>query len=382
MIAMLKRGSMTRMLRRTTYSLRLHKALACLLTAVLLCAGLRGSALAAEESGDVNVDGRVSAADAAVVLRALSEQDTGSAATMDISANGLVNEVDARILLHYAAGRIPSLTGFGEALQKGLCDESYFDRFCYTDTLASPGAYYRDMHVSVEIRRLEFNKTVGSRERKITCYIAEIFLQDISYFRTALSSDAFRGKYESVSAMAARHNAIVAISGDFYNSSQHKGPVNRNGIWYRSEADSQLDVCALLYDGTLVTLPAGSYTRDMLEALEPYQLWCFGPSLIDPDGAVPAVYNGDVTAEHPRAAIGSDGPGHYFFVLADGRRPQYSSGLNMTGLSELFIELGCSVAYNLDGGQTAVMASKDGPISIPVERDGRPVSDILYIAVP
>lgn len=358
------------------------KLLAGLCAVILLCPFMLNTALAAEEPGDLNADGRVSAADAAVLLRALDAPGTVNMPVMDLSANAQVDAVDARILLSFACGGIPSLAGFGEALQKGLCDEKYFDRFCYTGARASSGADYRDARVSVEIRCHTFNKTVNGKERKVTCYIAEIFLQDISYFRTAFSSDAFRGKYESVLDMAQRHNAIVAISGDFYNSSLHEGPVNRNGTWYRSKTGSSMDVCALLYDGTLVTMPAGSYTSDMLLELNPYQLWCFGPSLITEDGTVPAFKDSSITLEHPRSAIGSDGPGHYFFVLADGRRPDYSSGLNLIGLSELFIELGCTVAYNLDGGQTAVMASKDTLISLPISNEGRPVSDILYIAVP
>lgn len=369
-------------LRRFALRPRAKIAIAVLIAIVLLCPVPLSKALAAEELGDLNADGRVDAADAAVLLRALEAPEADGMAMMDISANGLVDEVDARILLHFACGGIPTLADFGKGLQSGLCDEKYFDRFCYTGVLASSGAYYRDDSVSVEIRCMSFEKTVGSRQRKVTCYIAEIFLKDISYFKTALSSDAFHGKYESVLDMAARHNAIVAISGDFYNSSLHKGPINRNGTWYRDDVGGPLDVCALLYDGTLITIPAGAYSSDMLQELAPYQLWCFGPSLITADGAVPTSYNSGVTEEHPRAAIGSDGPGHYFFILVDGRRPQYSSGLNMTGLSELFIELGCTVAYNLDGGQTAVMASKDALISIPISNEGRSVSDILYIAMP
>jgi len=368
--------------KRYKWPQRIRKTFAALVTVLLLCPVMPRASLATEKIGDLNADGRVNAADAAVLLRSMDFQDECDMALMDISANGRVDEVDARILLSFACGGIPSLAGFGESLQNGLCDEKYFDRFCYTGVSAVSGAYYRDDIVSVDISCMAFDKTVGSRERKVTCYIAEIFLKDISYFKTALSSDAFHGKYESVLDIAARHNAIVAISGDFYNSSLHKGPVNRNGTWYRSEVGGPLDVCALLYDGTLITMPAGTYTSDMLLALEPYQLWCFGPSLIEADGTVPTSYNSDVTEEHPRAAIGSDGPGHYFFVLVDGRRPQYSSGLNMTGLSELFIELGCTVAYNLDGGQTAVMATKDALISVPISKEGRPVSDILYIAMP
>ena len=50
----------------------------------------------------------------------------------------------------------------------------------------------------------------------------------------------------------------------------------------------------------------------------------------------------------------------------------------MENLSRLFYELGCSVAYNLDGGATAVMANESGMLNRQTDTD-RLCSDILYI---
>ena len=348
---------------------------------ILLIASVHHIALATTSIGDVNADGCVSAADAAVLLRELRNPSLINTSISDVSKNGISDLVDTRIILNYACGNIPVLEGFGEKLQNGLCDEKLFTRFSYTGVVQESGKYYRDDVVSVEITCKQFEKDVNGKHRKITCYIAEICLQDISYFQTALSSNAFHAKRELVFDMAKEHNALIAISGDFYDSSLHSGPVNRNGVWYRTEIGEAQDLCVLQYDGTLRTLLANTYNEDDLASMNPYQLWCFGPSLITSDGLIPEVYNSTITEEHPRSAIGSDGPGHYFFVLADGRRPEYSSGLNLQGLSELFLDLGCTVAYNLDGGRTAVMASKDSLISIPIGNQ-RPVSDVLYISTP
>lgn len=53
----------------------------------------------------------------------------------------------------------------------------------------------------------------------------------------------------------------------------------------------------------------------------------------------------------------------------------------MEQLSQFFYDLGCTAAYNLDGGQTAVMASKRGLVNQPYN-GGRTTSDILYIGEP
>jgi exopolysaccharide biosynthesis protein len=339
-------------------------------------------AQANSEVGDVNGDGHVTASDAAILLRSIQGFAIINSSLADVTLNGMTDEVDARVILSHASGKIPSLTRFMEIMQDGLCDETLFDRFSYTGAVEMAGEYYRDELISVEISEKQFRKQVGNRNRLVTCYVAEICLQDLSVFRTAFSSDKYRAKYEPIQDIAMRNNAIVAISGDFYSSSLHKGPVNRNGIWYSLEIGEAFDLGVLLYDGTLVTIQAGSYDEQILLDLNPYQLWCFGPSLITENGGVPEAYNiqRGIMGENPRSAIGSDGPGHYFFVIADGRRPDYSSGLNMIGLSEFFIELGCTVAYNLDGGNTAAMATSEGLLSIP--SGTRKVSDILYIEKP
>ena len=53
-------------------------------------------------------------------------------------------------------------------------------------------------------------------------------------------------------------------------------------------------------------------------------------------------------------------------------------GMSFRSLSELFEELGCQAAYNLDGGRTSVMSYLGEVVNQPY-KDGRGVSDILYI---
>lgn len=90
-------------------------------------------------------------------------------------------------------------------------------------------------------------------------------------------------------------------------------------------------------------------------------------------------FNSNVNPANPRSAIGYYEPGHYCFVLVDGRQQGYSKGMTLKALSQLFYDLGCVDAYNLDGGQTAVMAF-DGKLASHPYEGGRKTSDILYIA--
>jgi exopolysaccharide biosynthesis protein len=84
---------------------------------------------------------------------------------------------------------------------------------------------------------------------------------------------------------------------------------------------------------------------------------------------------------NPRSAIGYYEPGHYCFVTVDGRKEGYSIGMTVPELAQLFEDLGCQSAYNLDGGQTAVMMFGDSIANQPYH-GGRKTSDIIYITEP
>ena len=88
-----------------------------------------------------------------------------------------------------------------------------------------------------------------------------------------------------------------------------------------------------------------------------------------------------MTEVNPRCAIGYFEPGHYCFVVVDGRRPGYSNGVTMKMLSRLMYDLGCTVAYNLDGGASAQMYWNGDIYNYP-SGNGRTISDIVYIAFP
>ena len=66
--------------------------------------------------------------------------------------------------------------------------------------------------------------------------------------------------------------------------------------------------------------------------------------------------------------------------MVDGRQAGYSSGLLIPELAQLFQDLGCTVAYNLDGGGSAVMTFMHAKYSRQSNGADRPLSDILLVA--
>lgn len=219
--------------------------------------------------------------------------------------------------------------------------------------------------------------TQGSGNSRVAYYLADIHVRSIDCFQTALAKDKFgHGLNEPLTDIAKRHNALLAISGDYYGL-HGSGPVLRNGVLYRDRRGSA-DVCVLYKDGTMRAYNGSKFNGKAELENGAWQVWSFGPSLLTEDGKATTKFNSPLTGTNPRCAMGYYEPGHYVFVLVDGRQSEYSNGMTLPQLSKLFESLGCKMAYNLDGGRTAMMTFGDNLVNRPY-LDGRVVSDIVYI---
>lgn len=223
-----------------------------------------------------------------------------------------------------------------------------------------------------------FNEySYGNGNDKVTYYVTEVYVKDVTRIRTAFADDTYgQGIYERIKSMAKRHGAIFATSGDYYGSNE-TGPVIRNGTIYRAE-DTGSDICVLFYDGTMEMYLKGQYDIDELIEKGAWQSWKFGPALVD-KGTPFAKFNTTsyLTQVHPRAGIGYYEPGHYCFVTVDGRQ-DHSVGVDLKDFAKIFTSLGCTMAYNLDGGRSACCIFRGEYINSPY-KDGRSICDMIFI---
>ena len=127
-------------------------------------------------------------------------------------------------------------------------------------------------------------------------------------------------------------------------------------------------------------------TAEELSAAGAVQIFSFGPGLVE-DGEIAVGTDTEVDqsrSSNPRTAIGMIEPGHYVMVVSDGRTSE-SEGLTLYELAEIMQELGCTEAYNLDGGGSSTMYYNGEVINNPTSGRNkikeRSVSDIVYIAV-
>lgn len=194
---------------------------------------------------------------------------------------------------------------------------------------------------------------------KIAYVLADIYVGDITCIQTEFAQDTYGvGYLEKLSGMSERIKAVLAINGDSYNNNRHQdnGTIIRNGTIYRAEK-TDMETCVLNWDGTMKIYDAWELNTQKLIDDGAYQSWIFGPGLLDKNGkAKTSFLTWDYIREsHPRTAIGYYEPGHYCLLVVDGRQPDYSRGMFLDEMANLFESLGCEAAYNLDGGHSSFM---------------------------
>lgn len=301
----------------------------------------------------------------------VAERMRQAGADADVTGNGTVDEADAIAMLLHVTGRLPDLAALPDMLSDSLLGERYLERFSYTGVQQGEG-FYRSASVSYALTAV--------KEKELNYYVADIYLRDLNHFRTAFGLDAYK-RTEPVVDMAKNNQAIVAINGDYYSWKNNKGLVIRNGIVYRESIDRRQDLCVLYSDGVIETYAPDEADIEQIISRGAYQSWSFGPSLLDENGQPKtdrSQFRSSIQGPNPRSALGYIEPGHYLFVTVDGRGRGGSDGATMRQLSQLMYDHGCTIAYNLDGGGTAVMANAEGAISRQSNLS-RQCSDILFI---
>jgi exopolysaccharide biosynthesis protein len=245
----------------------------------------------------------------------------------------------------------------------------------FTDTITAAKNTYTSKDISIEVNKY----TQGSDGNIVTYYVADIYLADIKCLQSGFAKDTYGiGYADELINMDKSLGAILAINGDYYGNGT-KGAVIRNGEVYRKE-NNDSDVCVLYYDGTMKTYAASDFNIDKAISAGAYQAWSFGPRLLDDHSSAMKSFttNSHIKEENPRTAIGYYEPGHYAFVVVDGRQSGYSYGLTLTQFSKLFEKLGCKAAYNLDGGKSSEMTFSDVLVNRPAG-GGREISDCIII---
>jgi exopolysaccharide biosynthesis protein len=245
---------------------------------------------------------------------------------------------------------------------------------------------YKSKDLKIEINKVE----TGEGKDKVTYYVADIKLENPNRIQRAFANNQFGTNIvEQMSALVERNNAILAINGDYYSFRKDGVIIGNSEIYRNVPAREGL---AIYNDGTMEIYDETKVSAEELVENGVKTTLSFGPVLVR-DGKIDADYSffavdGDnliranIADENPRTGIGYYEKNHYCFVVVDGRNEGYSKGVTLNEFAQIFEDLGCEFAYNLDGGSSTnmyFMGKKVNVSSVSGNIIERELSDILYI---
>lgn len=242
---------------------------------------------------------------------------------------------------------------FPELNEAGFLDEG---EFLYENE--DEGIWrYCSPHLKIEIRRK------STARPKVTWYEAEIVSDGEDVFHMIpFDAEKWMTRTEYPYKIARENRTVFAINNDYAQLRKKQkarmGIIIRNGTVYSEKTKTKnktpfpnLDCMALYPDGDLKVFWSDEKTA--AEYLEDgaTDVLSFGPYLIR-DGEINTTgVKKFATTKQPRTAIGIVEPCHWYVIVAEGRVKR-SGGVNVEWLAERMLELGCTAAFNLDGGET------------------------------
>ena len=114
-------------------------------------------------------------------------------------------------------------------------------------------------------------------------------------------------------------------------------------------------------------------TEEEFKNADIQQTFTFGPILIR-DGKPLEIKD---TSYHPRTAIGQLDDNRYVLLVAEGRM-EGAKGMSLQEAQQIFLNLGCETAYNLDGGGSTSLYFQGKLINTPSDGNERSVVDMIY----
>lgn len=245
---------------------------------------------------------------------------------------------------------------------------------------------YEDPTLSVRLEKIETDTG--------TWNVARVRITDASQLRTVVTR---KGHTSKISTMARAVHAVVAIGGEYFSSDEggfimRMGAVQQNRVTpYQTrdllvvDENGDFHILVRLRDAKVdgrsksINPDFASQLQALTEAHTLINVFDFGPALII-DGEIqpmPESYSFHLNAREPRCAIGQVGPLEYVLVVVDAARDG-KSGATYEELAAFMAEQGCVQAYNLDGGNSALMVFHDTNYSDKSYNAERSVSDIIY----
>lgn len=213
-----------------------------------------------------------------------------------------------------------------------------------------------------------------------TYFLTHLITKDPDQIHGAVSNDTFGGSRELPTSVAERTESPLVINGSYFSydtgKPSHSPIYILDGEVLRNEGDTTGYEVYLSEDGTFFSPDPGMTVED-LEEFGIRATWgTAGPILIQDGEDHELTYSGK-NWSYPRTALGMVEPGEYYIVTAG--NGNYTEGLELYELQNIFRTLGCSYAVCLDEGGSSALVFDGVLLNNPAAGEQRPVVDFLYV---
>ncbi len=194
-------------------------------------------------------------------------------------------------------------------------------------------------------------------------HFADVTIKDSSVFKKIFANGKFgRNIKQTTSEMAAQQKAVFAVNGDYYGY-RDDGIIVKDGKLYRNKPARKM--LAYFADGRLEIIDEKTADINALLANGLLQTFSFGPSLLENGQFMPDDYKkSGLNPLNPRTGIGRLANNRFLFIVVDGRQED-SDGITLKDFAQVFLDKGCTEAYNLDGGGSSSMVFMDKLVNNP-----------------
>ncbi|QOY35082.1 phosphodiester glycosidase family protein [Anaerobacillus isosaccharinicus] len=193
-------------------------------------------------------------------------------------------------------------------------------------------------------------KVYSLQEAGYRGYMAKVRLHNPNAIKMLLANDEIASNGETTSQAAKRSGAVLAINAGGFTSQNGKlYPIGITVIdgeivtFY----DTSISFIGFNKKGHLVGGNVNS--REQIKEMEVQQGASFHPILLK-QGVKQNIPARWANTRHPRTLIGHFTNGDLFFMVVDGRREGWSTGVTLEEAQDKLIEFNIRDAYNLDGG--------------------------------
>ena len=259
------------------------------------------------------------------------------------------------------------LTAGAAAAEEGefpaLNDAGFLDsgEFVFEDAEAGVWRYASDT-LKVEIYRREQKKPPR------VWYEAEVFCAEGSAGPRMIANDPENWKkaanMDYPHKIARKNGVVLALSNDFaqlrlQQKKSRPGIIIRDGVILSDRTKKQgvkdfpnLDCLAIWPDGDMKVFFSDEKKAEEYLEEGAVDVLAFGPILIRDGELNEKGLSKYGTSHAPRTAVGMVEKGHYWFMMLEGRIKR-SKGDGIRFLAEKLLDKGCTLGFNLDGGDTA-----------------------------